>query len=522
MNTPRRSRGPLVAALIGCVLLLTSACGGLAASSDRDGKATLRIASMFLPTSLDPVRGIDAVFSFAETLTRVDAEGNATPFLLAEPPVQGRDGAWTLTLRPDITFQNGKPVDATAVVASLSRSMQKSLAAKGALPGGKATKTGPLKVRITTPQPSPLLPFVLSDPAFAIHDAEVADSVGKDPAALAGHGAFTAPYEVVEMTAQDLTLEPYAGYWQGEPVLEEIKVTHVREASARVAAVQSGQVDVADGANVPDVLTAIQGRREATLKLSEVPLAAVKAFFNQVSGPLSDLPVRQAIALGLDYESLAEDFTGGVAEPAQGLFPNSYPLVVPTQMTEVTEAGLLLDGAGWLMQDNGVREKDGEPLEVTVLSYTERPEMKALSVGINSQLKELGVEVEIVTQPFDYKMYDDPDAWDVALYSDYSLSPTGAPDSYLSTFLATDGEYNLWKVGDPKLDQLLEDVVVTTDPDERALLLGDIQRRVFDQAYMAVVAFEKDGALVGPNWKSYVPGHGYQYAMWDWKTAPLQ
>jgi peptide/nickel transport system substrate-binding protein len=519
MASPNRSRG-LLAVVIGCVLLLVSACSGVVASPNGEGKATLRLASMFLPTSLDPVRGIDAVFSFVETLTRVDAAGNALPFLLAEDPVQVGDGVWKLTLQPGITFQNGKEVDAAAVAASLNRSIEKSLAAKAALPGARFTETGPLEVKVTTPGPSPLLPFALADPAFAIHDAEVADSAGEDPAALAGKGAFTAPYAVAEMTARDMTLEPYADYWQGEPALSGIEVTHVREAAARVAAVQSRQVDVADGANVPDVLTAIEGRQDALLKLSEAPLSAVKLYFNQASAPLSDLPVRQAIALGLDYESLATDFTGGVAEPAHSLLPDGYSLTVPTQTTDLAEASRLLDEAGWVMQDSGVREKDGQPLSVTLLGYTERAEMKPLSVGIQSQLEPLGVKTEIVNQPFDYKMYDDLNGWDMALYSDYSISPTGAPDAYLSTFLATDGEFNLWKVGDPELDQMLEDVVVATNPEERAELLDDIQHWTFDQAYMAVVAFEKDGALVGPNWESYVPGYGYQYAMWDWKTAP--
>lgn len=522
MASLKRSRGPFAAVVIGFVLLLASACSGVVASPNGEGKATLRLASMFLPTSLDPVRGIDAVFSFVETLTRVDATGKAEPFLLAEDPVQSRAGVWTLTLKPGVTFQNGREVDAAAVAASLTRSMKLSLAAKSALPGAVFKKTGPLEVKVTTPRPSPLLPFALADPAFAIHDAKAADRVGEDPAALAGEGAFTAPYAVVEMTARDMTLEPYADYWQGEPALAGVEVTHVREAAARVAAVQSRQVDVADGANVPDVLTSIEGRRDAQLKLSEAPLSAVKVYFNQASAPLNDLPVRRAIALALDYDSLANDFTGGVAEPAHGLLPDSYSLTVPTQTTDVAEAAQLLDEAGWVMQDSGVREKAGEPLRVTLLGYTERSEMKPLSVGIQSQLEALGVEVEIVNQPFDYKMYDDLDAWDMALYSDYSISPTGAPDSYLSTFLATDGEYNLWKLGDAQLDQMLDDVVVTTDPDERATLLGEIQERAFDQAYVAVVAFEKDGALVGPGWESYVPAYGYQYAMFDWKTSPTQ
>lgn len=520
MPGSKRSPRTLLIAVVGCIALLASACTGGAAAGNGEGKATLRVAAMFLPTSLDPVRGVDAVFSFVETLTRVDASGNVEPFLLTENPVQTGDGEWAMTLKPDITFQNGKDVDAAAVVASLTRSMEASLAAKSALPGAQFAVTGPFEFTATTPDPSPLLPFALADPAFAVHDAEVADSAGDDPAALAGKGAFTAPYAVVSMTARDMTLEPYVDYWQGEPALAGIEVTHVREAAARVAAVQSRQVDVADGANVPDVLTAIQGREDVELKLSEAPLASVKLYFNQVAAPLDDVRVRRAIALALDYDSLAVDFTGGVGEAAHSVLPDGYALSVPAQKTDATEAARLLDEAGWTRQGAEMRTKGGEPLTVTLLGYTERAEMKPLSIGIQSQLEPLGVKVNIVNQPFDYKMYDDVNAWDMALYSDYSISPTGAPDAYMSTYLATHGEFNLWKVGDPELDGLLADVVVATDPAQREQLLAEIQQQAFDKAYVAVVTFEKDGALVGPDWQSYTPAYGYQYAMWDWKTAP--
>ena len=513
------SRGSLTIA-IASILVLGTACSGVSEAPGANGKAVLKVAAVFLPTSLDPARGIDAVFSFAETLTRVDAEGVAAPFLLEEAPTQKKPGTWKLLLRPAITFQNGNEADASAVAASLTRSMDLSLAAKSALPGARFVESGPLEITVTTPEPSPLLPFALADPSFAIVDAEIAESAGDEPAALAGKGAFTAPYSVTSLTSREMQLTPYEDYWQGEPALSGIEITHVAEASARVAAVQSRQVNIADGANVPDVLTSIQGRKDAELKLSEAPLSSIKMFFNKKTGPLSDLPVRRALALALDYEVLASDFTGGVAEPAHSLFPDSYSLTVPSQSTDAAEAANLLEDAGWTTQPDGTREKNGQPLVVTLLGYTERAEMKPLSIGIQSQLKDLGVQVKVVNQPFDYKMYDDLSAWDMALYSDYSISPTGAPDAYAATYLSTSSDLNFWQVGDAQLDTLLGEVVAAPGPAERQALLAEVQRYAFDQAYVVVVAFEKDGALVGPGWESYVPAYGYQYATWDWKTAP--
>ncbi|WP_408899713.1 ABC transporter substrate-binding protein (plasmid) [Nocardioides sp. R1-1] len=505
-------------AFIALVMLLTSACSGMSSGAG-EGK-TLRIAATFLPVTLDPAKGIDSVFSFAETLTRVDDAGEVEPVLLAEDPEQESPRTWRLTLRDGITFQNGKAADADAVAASLNRAVTEGLAGRTSLPGARFAADGELEVVATTKTPAPLLPYTLADIGFAIHDVEVAQGAGDDPQRWVGEGGFTAPYEVVRFDAREMTLEAYEDYWQGPPALAEIELTHVPEVQARVAAVQSGQVDIADGANVPDVVTAIEGNPSAELVLSEAPLSSVRVFLNTRTGPLADLDVRRALTLGLDYEALATDFTGGVGEPATSLLPPDHPMAVAAQRTDPAEAAQLLDDAGWTMGDGGYRAKDGERLTVTLLGYAERPEFKPLGIGIQSQLEELGVEVKIVSQPFDYKMYDDPSTWDLALYSEYAISPTGAPDAYLKTYLATDGSANLWGVGDPTLDGLLDQMVASGTDGQRRNLLAEIQQRTFDQAYVAVLAFERDGALVSTRWSDYRPGAGYQYATFDWKTAP--
>jgi peptide/nickel transport system substrate-binding protein len=510
-----RTRLIATAAALGLAL---TGCSSLAAGP-KSQDDTLRVAAVFFPVTLDPTEGIDSIFSFAETLTRVDDGGEVQPLLLASLPERTAPTRWTLTLRPDITFQNGRPADAAAVAASLTRAVTDGISGKASLPGTTFKASGTDQILVVTPKPQPLLPYTLADIGFAVHDVEVALAANGDATGWVGKGAFTAPYQIVEFDTRSMRLSAYPDYWQGAPALEKIDIRHVPEAQARVAAVQSGQVDLADGANVPDVLTAIQGNASAELTLSEAPLSSVRVFFNQTEGPLADLSVRRAVAHGLDYEALATDFTGGVGEPAQSLLPSDHPMAEPVQVHDPDEAERLLDAAGWKVGD-GVREKDGKRLTVTLLSYNERPEFKPLSIGIQSQLAEIGVEVKLVSQPFDYKMYDDAGSWDLALYSEYAISPTGTPDGYLATYLATDGSANLWKIGDPELDRLVSSVATSPTEARRDAVLRQVQQRVFDQAYLAVLAFERDGALVRQNWSSYRPGDGYRYATFDWKTAP--
>jgi peptide/nickel transport system substrate-binding protein len=477
----------------------------------------LKIAAVFLPAAIDPAKGIDAVFSFVETLTKVDDRGSAKPFLLATLPTRKDATHWVLDLKPNVTFQNGHPMTATTVAAAMNREVKLSDAGKAALPGATFTATGPLQVTVDTGTPQPLLPYDLADRAFAVYDEPMVAAAGSAPNALAGKGVFTAPYALTSVDTRGMQLVAYDKYWQGKPALGGVAVTLVPDAQARAAAVESGQVDVADGANEPDVVQLTKGRSDVKLQLSNVPLLRLNMYLNPSTAPFNDVAVRRAVLMAINYAELGSRFTAGTGEPATGIFPSSYPLTVSTQKTDLAQARSLLDAAGWTGGSGGVRSKDGQRLNLTLLTYNERPVMKPLSIGIQTMLKQVGINVRIASQPYDPKMYDDAKKWNLALYNDYSISPTGAPDAYLSQLFDTHSSLNYWHIADPQLDTQLAALPKATD---RKTALAAAQQSIWNDAYMATVSFVKDGSLVGKNWQSYVPGDGYQQQEWTWQTAP--
>jgi peptide/nickel transport system substrate-binding protein len=481
------------------------------------GRPTLKIAAVFLPSSIDPAKGIDAIFSFVETLTKVNDQGAVTPFLLTTLPTRTDSTHWLLTLKPGVTFQDGHPMDAATVAAGMNREVKLSDTGKASLPGAVFSATGPLQITVDTGTAQPLLPDTLADRAFAVYDEPVVAAAGNAPDALAGKGVFTAPYAITSFTARGMDLTSYDKYWQGKPALSGVKVTYVADGLARTAAVESGQADIADGANTPDVVQAIAGRKDVSLKLSSVPLLRVKMYFNPSTAPLTDVNVRRAVAMALSYSDLGSKFTGGIGEPATGLLPGSYSLAVPTQKTDIAQARQLLDADGWTLGGDGGRSKDGQRLSLTLLTYNERPEMKPLAIGIQTMLKQIGVDTKITTQPYDAKMYDNAKAWNLALYNDYSISPTGAPDAWLAQDISTHGGANYWHIADPQLDKLLADLPAAT---HRKSALATVQNYIWDNAYVVTVTFVRDGALVNKKWQSYTPGDGNQQQEWTWQTAP--
>jgi peptide/nickel transport system substrate-binding protein len=493
----------------------TSGTSGTAAAGG--GRPTLKVAAIYMPSAIDPAKGIDALFSFVETLTKVNDQGVVTPFLLTALPTRTDSTHWVLTLKPGVTFQDGHPMDAATVAAGMNRGVKLSDDGKASLPGAVFSATGPLQITVDTGTAQPLLPYTLTDPAFAVYDEPVVAAAGTAPDALAGKGVFTAPYAITSFTARGMDLTSYDKYWQGKPALSGVKVTYVADALARAAAVESGQADMADGANAPDVVQAVSGRTDVSLKLSDVPVVRDALYFNPSTGPFTDVNVRRAVAMALNYSDLGSKFTGGIGGPATGLTPSSNALAAPTQKTDAAQAGQLLDAAGWTVGGDGVRSKDGQRLSLALLIYNERPEMKPLSIGIQTMLKQIGVDTKITTQPYDPKMYDNAKKWNLALFNEYSISSTSAPDAYFAQDLSSHGGSNYWHIADPRLDKLLADLPAATD---RKSALAAVQQYIWDNSYVVIVSYSKDGALVSKKWQSYTPDDGYALGEWTWQTAP--
>ncbi len=491
----------------------TSAAGG-------QSSTVLKLAATFLPSAIDPAQGIDAIFSFEETLTQITASGKAVPFLLSAPPTQTSADTWTLDLRPNVTFEDGHHMTAAIVAAGMNREERLSDTTKTILPGAVFTATGPLQLTVTTPNTVLLMPYLLADPSLAVYDEPVVAAAGTGPDALVGKGVFTAPYAITKFTSTEMDLVRYNNYWQGRPALAGIDVTQVSDPTARAQSVLSGQEDIADGSNSPQVRNLIKGNSNVKLTLSAAPQGSYPLYFNPSTAPLNDVNVRRAVALALDYQTLAPQFTGGVDSAATGLLPPGFPLATPIQHQNVAEAKQLLQAAGWT--GTGIRTKGGVPLELTLLIYNSRPLLQPLSIGIQSELAKVGIGVKINDIPYSSTMYNNASTWNLALYHNYAVSPTGVLDPYLATEVGTGGSANNWHISDPHLDSLLSTLSKVSNQAARATALNNALKYIWNQAYVVNVAFERDGSLVGKQWQGYTPDNGGQEGDWNWKTAPTQ
>ena len=284
----------------------------------------------------------------------------------------------------------------------------------------------------------------------------------------------TGPYVYEEIVDGDyVRFVRNENYWGEQPYYDEVIVKYIPDASARLQALQSGEIDLIYGSalltwddyqqatSLPNIAGAVA---ESDSKTRNLVLNA--------SGVLSDLKVREAVAYAIDKETLSEGLTYGEETPADHLFPDGIPYtdvelnVVRTYDPE--KSNELLDEAGWKTGADGIREKDGKKAGFTMLYSAGDSVRQALSEDTANQLAAFGIHVTVEGVGWD-TAYDraqsEPLMWGwgahtpMELYNIYHTRPggkyaqyspyaNGAVDAYMDEALAcTDLEasYELWK-----------------------------------------------------------------------------
>lgn len=510
------------------LVVALGACGGSGDSADTTATAAptstvLRVAEQdFGGIMLDPAVSYGvARQGYGELLMTTTADSRVVP-ALARSVERSRPTAWKVELRRGVTFQNGKAVDGEAVAAALNRQLSKRAGLKDVLPGAKIAASGRLEVTITTPKPDPQVSVKLAESdSFPVYDVSAIEKAKTD-AGIAGAGAFTGPYAIKTLTAKKMVLERFDGYRMGTPPLAGVEYTFVKDPPARLAAVRSGQADIAEAMNTVGVKRAVASAGDVLFKLSDAPLDGIRLYFNLTRAPFDDAAVRQALLMAIDYETIATRFFDGTFDAPTGLFPGTYPDNKPTIATDVAKARSLLDAAGWTRRGSGTRSKDGKPLEFTILTYTQRPELKTAALALQSELAPLGIAIKINDQSYDSKLFADLAGWGIALYVDYALSGTGQPDANLPNYLLPDGFANFGRIDDRKLTSLLRELATAPDDATRRRVIGEVQDVVITQkAYVGVVAFKRDGVVVSKDWRSYVPSvDTAAFKVVDFETHP--
>ncbi len=418
--------------------------------------------------------GLNVAYAIYDPLMQRTEDGAVEPYL-AESLESNEDlTEWTLTLRPDVQFHDGTPLDAAALKTVFDTYLKAPTSRLAATLSevNALDVVDDLTVVYRLAETNAAFPDILVGASGWPFSPTAAAAAGPDAGA---NPVGTGPFTFVEWQRDSrLVLQKNENYWQeGLPHLDEIIFRPIPDEDTRLASLQSGDIDV------------MQSLRQGTiLRAREIDGVNNFEWLGSNSGgttvntslpPFDDVRVRQALAHALDQEALIEVLGGaGVTPPSTQFFSEDSPYY----SDKVAEAYPAFDveKAQELYDDyiNDPERSDGQPVG-TQLSFTFQcppdPSLNELSQIIQAFWGALGAEVEL--------QQTEQAAWiQQMLARDYETGCTrvgGDNDPYILLSQAFQpGPLNMTAFQSPEIDEQLEILKGTADLDERKAAIEEI------------------------------------------------
>lgn len=284
------------------------------------------LESMDVHTAIGPnVIGTRIYGLFHDTLLQTGHSGELEPMLATFYENDGLE--WRFSLREGVVFHDGTTMTADDVVYSFGRLLDPANEESNFgqdlrrfVSGIEAT--GALEVTITTHNLDPLLPLRIASYWASIVPAEATEAM--DAATRISTPLGTGPYRIVEFVSGDrMVLERHEAYWGGTPPAGEIVLRFITEDATRIAALQSGDVDLITQVPV-DQIEALQAA-DGFIVSSAVTNNHMAVNFNTVKGPTADVNIRRAMSLAIDRDLIVQELWQGLSTvPPDYMFPGAF------------------------------------------------------------------------------------------------------------------------------------------------------------------------------------------------------
>lgn len=437
-------------------LLIVFALAGCSGTPSDDDKKNLHIELPLKTTSIAPYdTDVPVQVGAAESLFNVTSDGKIKN-LLVEDYDQASPKRLEITLKDDITFQNGEKVTGDKVKKSLEKSLKESDLVKGSLPIKDISADGQ-NVTITTDDEYPELISELASPFAAIFDADDESDVDETPVG-------TGPYQIKDYKrTQKITLDKNEDYWQGEPKLDGITVTYQEDGNTRVSNLDSGKADLITDVPVEKVKEIDDSDKTKIAKTSGFQTTFL--LYNHTSDKMSE-PIRKALDKIIDRESITKEISKGFATPASGPFNEKLDFIKnrPVQKQD-------LDSAKKLLEKEGYTEKD--PLHLQVVTYDGRPELPKIAQVIQSDAKKANVDLDIRNVDDIEGYLEDKSQWDASMYS-FGTIPRGDTGYFFNQAYTPKGTINKGDYDNKTVTSLIDKLNTTVGQDDRAEVANDI------------------------------------------------
>ena len=504
-------------ALSAVLALSLVGCGGSGDSNTgaASGGNVLRfgtsgIEGTFNPVVSDGVYDNYVVSLVFEGLISNDAEGQYIPSLAESWELSDDKLTYTFTLKDGITFSDGSNLTADDVAFTYNTIKEADYAGPRSAVGAAIDtvtvvddKTIAFKMVKASPANIANFTYGIMSKEYYAHSS-FEELTQKNPTPM-GTGKFVladggyAPKQYVKLTKNE-------NYWDAEnaPKIDGVTLSEVSEDTV-LSALQAGEIDMCQPAAKAENVESIESMSNAHL-VSYLGNGYTFMCFNTTRPTLAQTEVRQALMYALDRKSFLKAEYGSDDLVSLGMAPISpvswaYPGndALNAYDYDLDKAAKMLDDAGWKDTDgDGIRDKDGTPLHLNWLVYTDSTWPGTLSSMAYDSWHKIGVDLEITQMDFNtvssMTMDAEPGEKDFDIYTmGFSLSadpdPTGGlydADAYVA------GGFNASGYRDDRSQELIAEGLAEFDQEKRAEIYKEWAIRQNELVPTAIIAYRSE------------------------------
>jgi len=439
------------------------------------------------------------------------------PSLATQVPTRENGGisqdgtTYTFKLRNDVKWHDGQQFTSKDVLFTYQTMMKKELGSPrtSELNDRVDSITAPDDYTVVFKLKKIVAPFLTSNGGYGIAPQHILGNVAVDqikqhpfstgdPQASIGTG----PFKFKEWVKDDhATFVKNAAFFRGEPALDSYIFRVVKDTTAVVASLKTGEADW--GGVTSTFYEEIQKQTNVAVTKYDTYSFEFAAF--QIDPAKTTLfqqkEVRQALTYALDRQAMAQAIYNGLATVAQGTEPTLSFAYAPDQMKikyayDPQKAVQLLDAAGWKVGSDGVRAKDGKKLQFTIWTNAGNKNRESLITVMQQQWKAIGVDatpktedfaslVTRITETHDFEVAMLGFSWDV----DPDQGTMWSTDAY-------EGGFNFGKYSNPQLDKIIENGLIELDTAKRKQIYIDMQNMVLEDAPSIILVFPQAVGVV--------------------------
>ena len=348
---------------------------------------------------------LDLLFErlFAET-----PDGQLAPGLAVAWPFSPNRKFWDILLRSDAKFHDGRPVTAEDVVFTLQLMRKQQNGENLLFERVEALSDDIVRLHYAEPPlSSSLVHLRLHILPKHLVEPQLAAGYALDELPFNRHPIGAGPYRFADWVGEDhLRLVAFEGYHGGRPYIDTVEVRgDYPDTRYEWAAFMRGESDVSLSA-APDDLKSIADNPAFNVLKGGGSSYTALSLNCRLESVLADRRVREALHYAIDRRAVWRLLSGEATADSvfiAGPFPpgsiyNDPQVAAPVK--DQRRARAILQAAGWADADgDGLRERDGEALELTLVMVKELPHRHDIAAQLRKDLEEVGIHLLMQTAP---------------------------------------------------------------------------------------------------------------------------